>query len=426
MRSYMANDASNRGEQVTSGSTAGSPEVGRMQPQPGSAAQAGANGDCVAGKGSATMAVAGPQPPEPQELVPNKRSVRTWAVLLAVIVLIGTAGLLASHLARSATHPSTNDAYVEGRIVRISPRISGQVIGLHVDDNSCVRAGDPLLEIDPADYQAKVDQARAAVSIATSSIQQADAGVERAQAAIGEAEAALAAATADANRRNADWRRYQAVGTDGVSAQQLDAASTAAEMGLRQREAAEKKLTAASAEFDVARANVTTARSQLTAAEAQLRFAELQLRYTRVVAPEAGVVTKKNVEVGAFVSTAQPLMAIVPDDYWVVANFKEVQLERIRIGQPAAIAVDAFPGLRLRGRVDSVQAGTGARFQLLPPENATGNWVKVVQRVPVKITFERGQTGLERLAPGLSLEVEVDTLDPQPGIPAPCAAKEGR
>jgi len=219
----------------------------------------------------------------------------------------------------------------------------------------------------------------------------------------------MGSAMADANHRAADYRRYQAVGTDGVSAQQLDAAQTAAEVGERQRQAAEKKLTAAGAELDVARANAATARSQLAAAEAQLRFAVLQLHYAKVTAPESGVVTKKNVEVGQFVTTAQPLLAIIPNDYWVVANFKEVQLGRIRVGQPAAIAADAFPGLRFQGRVESVQAGTGARFQLLPPENATGNWVKVVQRVPVKITFARGQAGLDRLALGMSLDVEVDT-----------------
>jgi membrane fusion protein (multidrug efflux system) len=350
-----------------------------------------------------------PAEPAPQELVQVGRSARPWGVLLAIVILVAAAALLVSWLMHRSTHPATTDAYVEGRVVRISPRVAGPVIALHVDDNSRVQAGDTLLEIDPADYQAKVDQAQAAVLIAQSSIRQADAAVARAEAAVGEADAALGSATAETNRRAADLRRYQAVGTDGVSAQQLDAAQTAAEVGDRQREAAEKKRTAAGAELDVAHANAAAARSQLASAEAQLTFAQLQLRYTKITAPESGLVTKKNVEVGAFVSTAQPLMAIVPSDYWVVANFKEVQLDRIRIGQPATIAVDAFPDLSLHGQVESLQAGTGARFQLLPPENATGNWVKVVQRLPVKITFAHGQAGLERLAPGMSLDVEVDT-----------------
>jgi membrane fusion protein, multidrug efflux system len=408
--------------------TVGWTEDQGVQRQTSTGAPAGTNGDPASDNRTTSTRTADRDPAEtaPQELVQVPRSPRPWGVLLAIVVVISSAALLASRLIRGATHPSTSDAYVEGRVVRISPRVAGQVIALHVDDNSKVQAGDTLLEIDPADYQAKVDQERAAVSIATSSIQQADAAVARAVAAVGEADAAVGSTMADANHRAADYKRYQAVGTDGVSAQQLDAAKTAAEVGERQREAAEKKLTAAGAELDVARANAASARSRLAAAEAQLRFAELQLHYAKVVAPESGVVTKKNVEVGSFVSTAQPLMAIIPNDYWVVANFKEVQLERIRVGQPVAITVDAFPGLRFEGRVESLQAGTGARFQLLPPENATGNWVKVVQRVPVKITIARGQAGLDRMALGMSLDVEVDTQGRQAEGAVSSDEQEGR
>ena len=147
----------------------------------------------------------------------------------------------------------------------------------------------------------------------------------------------------------------------------------------------------------------------MTAAKAQLRFAQLQLQYTKVVAPESGRVTKKNVEAGAFVGAGQPLLAVVPGERWVMANFKEVQLDRMRVGQPVELTVDSYPERRFRGRVQSMQSGTGARFELLPPENATGNWVKVVQRLPVKIVFETGQAGIERLAQGMSAEVTVDT-----------------
>jgi membrane fusion protein (multidrug efflux system) len=149
----------------------------------------------------------------------------------------------------------------------------------------------------------------------------------------------------------------------------------------------------------------------VTAAKAQLRFAQLQLQYTKVLAPESGVVTKKNVEAGAFIGAGQPLMAIVPDERWVIANFKEIQLDHMRVGQPVEVTVDSYPGNPLRAHVQSMQAGTGARFELLPPENATGNWVKVVQRLPVKIVFEAGQTGVERLAQGMSVEVTVDMRD---------------
>lgn len=347
--------------------------------------------------------------PAQQELAPAAKSLRPWAVLVAAVVIIAVGAVTASYLVRGTTRPSTNDAYVEGRAIRISPRVSGPVVKLNVDDNTPVKAGDILLEIDPADYQAKCDQARAAVSVAESSVQQAEAAVLRAEAAVGEATAALGAAEAETRRRASDLRRYTAMGTDGVSAQQLDTAQSAADVAERQREAAEKKIAAATAELGVSHANVLSAKSRLEAVRAQLRFAELQLDYTRILAPASGLVTKRNVENGSFVSAAQPLMAIVPTDYWVIANFKEVQLTRMRNGQPAEIRVDAFPDLPLRGKVESIQAGTGARFQLLPPENATGNWIKVVQRVPVKIVLDRGQPGLDELALGLSVEVTVDT-----------------
>jgi membrane fusion protein (multidrug efflux system) len=336
------------------------------------------------------------------------KSSRPWLVLVAIVVLVGIAAVTASRFVRGGRHPSTSDAYVEGRVVRISPRVFGQVIRLNVDDNTPVKAGDILLEIDPADFQAKVDQARAGVETAQAAEEQAAASVLRAQAATGEAAAALSAAEAESRRRASDVKRYTAMGTDGVSEQQLETAQAAADVADRQRGAAAKKVAASEADLNVTKAAVSAAHARTTDSEAQLRFAQLQLQYTKVVAPESGRITKRNVESGSFVSTGQPLMAIVPTDCWVVANFKEVQLEHMRPGRPAEVRVDAFPTLRLRGRVDSIQAGTGSRFQLLPPENATGNWVKVVQRVPVKVVLDPGQDGAQLLALGMSVEVTVD------------------
>jgi len=353
--------------------------------------------------------------PSRLELAQATQSSRPWLVLAAVVVLVCIAAVTASRFARGGRHPSTSDAYVEGRVVRISPRISGQVVRLNVDDNAPVTAGDILLEIDPADFQAKVDQARAGVEIARAAEEQAAASVLRAQAATGEAAAALSAAEAESRRRASDVKRYTAMGTDGVSEQQLETARAAADVADRQREAAAKKVVASEADAGVAQAAVSAAHARTADAEAQLRFAELQLQYTKVVAPESGRITKRNVESGSFVSTGQPLMAIVPIDCWIVANFKEVQLEHMRPGQPAEVRVDAFPALRLRGRVESIQTGTGSRFQLLPPENATGNWVKVVQRVPVKVTLDPGQDGTQFLALGMSVEVTVD----ESGTPTP-------
>jgi membrane fusion protein (multidrug efflux system) len=352
---------------------------------------------------------AAPASPDVQELVEAPKGRRYWVPIIAIVLLSAVAAATVSFIAYGRDLQTTNDAYVEGRVIRISPRVSGQVIRLNVDDNTPVKAGDVLLEIDPADFQAKVDQSSAALAQARSSVEQAKAAVLSADAAVGEAQAALRAAEADANRRRSDYRRYAAMGTDGVSAQQLDTAQAAADSADAQRDAAAKKLNAAQAQLNVAKTNVATAESQVAGAEAQLHFAELQLQYTKVLAPESGRVTKKAVEAGWFVSAGQPLLSVVPDDAWVIANFKEVQLEWMRVGQPVAVRVDAFPDVRFRARVQSLQAGTGSRFQLLPPENATGNWVKVVQRLPVKIVFEPGQAGLARLAQGMSVEVSVDT-----------------
>jgi membrane fusion protein, multidrug efflux system len=346
---------------------------------------------------------------EAQEVVTAPKGRHHWTVILVIMLLVVIAAATVSFIAYGGNLQSTSDAYVEGRIIRISPRVSGPVLSLYVDDNTLVKAGDTLLEIDPADYQAKVDQAAAALAAAQSSVEQVKATILSAEAAVGETQAALKATQTDAKRAESDYRRYAAMGTDGISEQQLETAKAAADAADDQCDAAAKKLAATQAQLNVARTNVGTAESGVAAAQAELHFAKLQLQYTKVLAPNSGRVTNRNVEAGNFVSAGQPLLSIVPDDVWVIANFKEVQLRRMQVGQNVEVQVDAFPDLRFRAQVQSLQAGTGSRFQLLPPENATGNWVKVVQRLPVKIVLEPQQPGLDRLAQGMSIEATVDT-----------------
>src|SRR5882724_7960919 len=347
-------------------------------------------------------------PPDVQPLVAAPKRRHPWLMLASMALVVIIAAATTSFFVMGGSRESTNDAYVEARVVRISPKVSGQVISLRVDDNDAVKAGDLLLEIDPVDYQAKVDQATAAVTAAESAVEQAKASVLRAEANVGEAQAAARAAATEAMRRASDYRRYAAMGTDGVSAQQVETAKHAMDAAKDQEDAAEKKAVAAAAELNVAKTNIGSAEAQVAAAKAQLRFAQLQHQYTKVYAPESGNVTKRNVESGDFVAAGQPLLAIVRHERWVVANFKEVQLHHMRIGQPVEVKVDSFPDAPLRGHVQSLQSGTGSRFELLPPENATGNWVKVVQRLPVKIVFEPGQPGVERLEAGMSAEASVD------------------
>lgn len=248
---------------------------------------------------------------------------------------------------------STDDAAIDAHVIPVSSRVAGHALRVLADDNRRVEAGQLLVELDPRDFQTRVDQARGKVAS------------DRAE---------TAKADADLKRATALYAR------DEVSKQELDHAQAAAD----------------------------AAKADLAQSDAALRQAELDLSYTRVTAPEAGRVTRKAVEPGAYVSVGQAMLALVPDEVWVVANFKETQLTRMRRGQAAVIRVDAYPDRRLRGRVDGIQAGTGARFSLLPAENATGNFVKVVQRVPVKIVLDEKPPEGRVLAPGMSVEATVD------------------
>ena len=358
------------------------------------------------------MSNSGDLPQQPLTVMPHAR--RPLAVITVVALVGMIVAATASYIAAGMGRQSTNDCYLEGRVIRISPKVSGEVIALRVDDNTPVKAGDVLLEIDPSDYQAKVDQANAAVATADSAIQQAEAQVLSVEASQGEAEAGVRVAQTNERQRASDYRRYAAMGTEGISAQQLETAKAAADAATDQRGAADKKLAAAAAMLNVSKTTVISARSQALAARAQLQLALLNLEWTKVRASESGRITQKNVEAGSYVSAGQPLMAIVPADLWIVCNFKEVQLKHMHVGQPVQVQVDAFPDRKLHAHVQSLQAGTGARFELLPPENATGNWVKVVQRVPVKITFDPGQP-LDDLAAGMSAEATVDVRSDDDG-----------
>ncbi len=268
-----------------------------------------------------------------------------WGILAGIAVLVLAAGVF--YWVHSAAHESTDDAAIEAHVIPISSKVSGQILDVKVADNQHVEKGAELARIDPRDYQVKLDQAAAEFSA-------------------GRAEAARSAA--DAARSKQLYER------DDISRQVYEKAVADAEVFKAKAELASKKVTAA----------------------------ELDLAYTRLTAPESGKVTKKNAETRSFVQVGQTLMAIVTDEVWVVANFKETQLTRMRPGQKVTIEVDAFPGRSINGHIDSLQSGTGARFSLLPAENATGNFVKVVQRVPVKIVFDEPVTDM-MLVPGMSV-----------------------
>jgi membrane fusion protein (multidrug efflux system) len=322
----------------------------------------------------------GAEPSNRTDRKPESKRNRRPIIIIGVIVLIMGVIVGGVYYWNSTFYKSTDDAYVEGHPVNVSARVSGNIVKVHVTDNQHVQEGDPLVEIDPCDY---------AISVA-----KADAAVRAAEAAELQASADIEVAKAELTREQQDLHRYEQLAKeDAVARQDLEHARAAATSAQATLNASEKRLTAA--------------RAQIAEAKAAADQARLQLSYTKVHAAKAGRITKKQVEVGGFVSVGQALLAIVTDDLYVTANFKETQLTHVHPGQPVAIKVDAYPGIVFGGRVDSIQAGTGAAFSLFPPENATGNFVKIVQRVPVKIVFDQPPDPNHPLGLGMSVTPKV-------------------
>ena len=341
---------------------------------------------------------------EKEIIPPPPRSKRSRLKLFAgVTVLIVLVAMIFYYLRCVAPYESTDDAFIDGYVTLISPRVPGQVVRLMVTDNQEVKAGDVLVEIDPRDYEASLSQAKADLAAANSQANQSRAQVNVSEAKVAQAQAAVVAAAAEAQRANDDLKRYQSVESRAVSKSALDLAQAQARSANANLEAAYSQTNAAEAEVVLSEAGVETATAAAQQAEAKLQQAELNLSYTKIIAPMDGRVTARTVQMGHYVQPGQALLALVPKDVWVTANFKETQLTHMKPGQPVELRVDAYPDKKFKGKVDSLQAGTGARFSLLPPENAVGNYIKVVQRVPVKIVFdEELPTNLD-IAPGMSV-----------------------
>lgn len=349
---------------------------------------------------------------------------RPWVVMtLAALAIIGII-YGASATFHSLTHESTDDAFIDSHIVSIAPKIAGRVSAVYVGDNQMVKKGDSLVEIDSADTDAVVEQKRAARDVAAAKERNAETAAEQADAHLGTVRAAYeaagasaAAATADTNKFRGDLQRNEhLIATGAISKQDFEHSSIdtkAAEANLdskkKQMDAAAAYMKEAQKQAESAHVQVDAAKAEVAEAEAALRQAELQASYAKVTAPEDGRVTNKAIETGDYVEIGQALMAVVSPKVWVTANYKETQLRDMRPGQKVAVSVDAYPGRKLRAHVDSIQAGSGARFSLLPPENATGNYVKVVQRVPVKIVFDEQPDVQRVLGPGMSAIPDVQT-----------------
>ncbi|HKW66593.1 MAG TPA: HlyD family secretion protein [Terriglobales bacterium] len=388
-----------------------------------------------------------PREPWPEETGPPPRGGRAqgyfrahprakWVLLALLIIIIIAAYAVWSYY---AARESTDDAQIDAHIVPISARVSGTVEKVNVDDNQYVEAGTVLVQLDPTDYQVALERARAELQDAMATLQAAQTGVplthtttsstlSNAQASLRAAQEEVSASQARLRESQAEYklaaddvRRFaQLIKKEEIPQQRYDAAVTAeqqaaasvdaaraavanAESHVAQAQAMVQGAETAPQQIAITRAKAGSAEANVARLKAALQQAELNLQYTVIRAPVTGIVSKKTVEPGEVIQAGQPVLALVNlEDVWVTANFKETQLKNMRPGQPAKIAVDAY-GRTYNGHVDSIGGATGARFSLLPPENATGNYVKVVQRVPLKIVFEKGQDPHHLLRPGMSV-----------------------
>jgi membrane fusion protein, multidrug efflux system len=361
---------------------------------------------------SATEARKGSGQPEPAKK--KKRAGPPWykkpvivgLLVLAVIVVVLAVLLIWRH---SRSHVTSDDAYVDGISQLVSPQVSGRVVRVLVNDNQDVTAGQELVELDPSDYQSRLDQVRASAAQASAQLAEARAQQVVYRAQVGEAEANLG--TAEANATNAAnnlgrFQRLKAVNAGAVSDQQMDNAVAASASTAAQFNAAKKAVAAAQAQVEYSGSLIMAAQAGIVSADSQIAQAELTLSYTHVLARIDGRIANKTAAAGNVVNEGTPLMAVVPRDVYVTANLKETQLNHIKRGQPVTIKIDAYPDLQVTGHVDSVEPASGQTFSSLPAENATGNWVKVVQRVPVKIVFDQIPDDPDRrLAPGMSVEI---------------------
>jgi membrane fusion protein, multidrug efflux system len=361
-------------------------------------------------RGTSAPVVKRTAPPRPR---------RKFRFIVIAICLWAAALVVGVHfLALSQTSQSTDDAFIDGHIINVAPQVSGRVAHVLIADNQEVRKGDVLVELDSRDFDATLRQKQAALAstraqaaAVTASIDQAKAHVATLQATIESDQATAEADRANADKAAKDLARNQDLAKQKViSPQDLDSTRASAQSSQATLNAALKKVMSDRAQVAEAMAQVNTyiglhdsLIAQIGQSDAAVQSAQLSQSYTQILAPEDGRVTRKSIEPGAYVQTGQTLLGLVPHDLWVTANFKENQLARIRPGQQALIAVDALSDQKFEGKVDSIQTGSGARFSLLPPENATGNYVKVVQRVPVKIVFTQLPGGQLPLGPGESV-----------------------
>ncbi len=340
------------------------------------------------------------------------------AIVFAILAVIG-AVIVFFYIQYKKTHITTDDAFVEGNIHIVASKVPGTVKEIHVNDNQFVKQGDVLVDLDVQDYDAKVKEATSAVSAERAKLAETEAKIEAAKRTLSELRARADSAKAlselqKANREQADSDAKRAEGLfkkDAISKERYEKTMTAYKVSVAQLKASEEELRSSVSGVETQKATIrqneaarATQLSTIKQKEAVLETANLNYGYTKIYAPVDGYVTKKSVETGNQVQIGQPLMAVVPlGDIYITANYKETQLENVKPGQKVEIKVDTYPGKIFKGKIDSIMAGTGATFSLFPPENATGNYVKVVQRIPIKIVLDQNADPEHVLRVGMSV-----------------------
>jgi len=350
---------------------------------------------------------------------PNNRRKKIAAIIIFPVLIVIGAVMLFLYREYKATHISTDDAFVDGRVHAIASKIPGTVKAIHVNDNQFVKKGAPILEIDPIDYDVRVKEAQAGLETEIAKLSEIRDKVDTAKkqlagimASMEEARANLELQEANLRQAEVDFKRAESLlKKEVIPREQYDKAKTTYDVAVAQVKAAKERIKQLEASLETQKAVVKQTetslipqQAQIQQKEATLKGTELSKSYTIIYSPSDGYIAKKSVETGNQIQPGQSLMAVVPlDDIWITANYKETQLERVKPGQKVRIIVDTYSGKVFYGKVESVQAGTGAVFSLFPPENATGNYVKIVQRIPVKIILDQDTDPSHNLRIGMSV-----------------------
>jgi len=370
-----------------------------------------------------------PATPAPAPVSKYSRPSRASVVVMIVVALVGLTLILRAWQLWpfNSTHMHTDDAYVRGQVTVLAPQVSGYVTEVLVSDFDHVKKGQPLLRIDSRIYQQKVDQAQASLDDARAQLANSDQSQAQNRAQISSARANYSAEQAEQQRSRTELQRYEQLAAQQLVSNsdrdKLRSSAQAATAGVAQSQAAiniaEQTLTST----QVARKGLE---AKVAMAEAALELAKIDLDNTVIKAPRDGQVSEASVRLGQYVTAGSQLLFLVPDTLWVVANYKEGQTWNMAIGQPATFSVDAFQGKKLTGRIEQIAPATGSEFSVLKPDNASGNFTKVVQRLPIRIAIDPDQPLAARLRPGMSVVVEVDTAaspaqNPTPPQPSPAA-----